>query len=218
MGDWNLSTDPLEALRDGDAAPFEAFVRSHARLLVAWFRRQGAGLHRAEDLTQDVFLKLHKSADRYVARERFGAYVLRAARNLWIDDCRRRGVRPTTLSLQGRPEDAPTDLGSTLAGDDLPKGPSAPVEPSRAAASNEGEEAVRRAVESLSPAHREVFELAVLEGLPYPDIARILDVPVGTIKSRVYYALRKLREVLESLGFDPREDGGDALAPEGGRS
>ena len=213
MGAWDLPKDPLEALRGGDSRPFEAFVRSHARLLVAWFRRHGAGLHRAEDLTQDVLLKLHRIAPRYEAQERFGSYCLRVARNLWIDDCRRRGVRPTTLSLDDSGSDAGSSSGassnSSLANHldpvNVRRGPSAPPLPPRQAEATEAERCLQQAIEELSSPHREVFELAVIEGLPYPDIAGLLDIPLGTVKSRVYYAMRKLRDAM--AGFELDEGG-----------
>ena len=105
MADWDLPQDPLLALREGDPGPFESFVRSHTRLLFAFFRRLGAGSHRAEDLTQETFLKLHEKAHRYIPQERFGAFCYRVARNVWIDDRRRQGVRPRGVSMDtdGRP-------------------------------------------------------------------------------------------------------------------
>lgn len=220
MGDWNLTSDPLEALREGDPRPFEAFVRSHARLLVAWFRRQGAGLHRAEDLTQDVFFKLHSNAARYVARERFGAYCMRVVRNLWIDDCRRRGARPATLSLDGEAGGSDGDgsgrsLAEALAPGAVRQGPTPALQPARRAENREADAALQLALQSLSPAHREAFDLAVLEGLAYPDISALLNVPVGTVKSRVFYALRRLRERLADAGVeDVDPDGGDAPSRE----
>ncbi|MFT5288541.1 MAG: RNA polymerase sigma-70 factor (ECF subfamily) [Planctomycetota bacterium] len=206
MGDWTFHTDPLKALQDGDRAPFEAFVRSHARLLVAWFRRQGAGLHGAEDLTQDVFLKLHKTAGRYLAQDRFGAFCLQIARNLWIDDCRRRGVRPAAISLEGRVGEDSASLAETLHPEQIQSGPGGFPPPGRQAVVHEEDEHLRRAILELSPMHREVFDLAMMEGLPYPEISEVLGVPVGTVKSRVFYALRKLRELLGDKGVDPGVD------------
>jgi RNA polymerase sigma factor (sigma-70 family) len=69
-----------------------------------------------------------------------------------------------------------------------------------------GEESARaRAALALLPeGHRWVFELAVLGGRPYPEIAELLGIPIGTVKSRVFHAVRKLRELLEA----PDESGG----------
>jgi RNA polymerase sigma-70 factor (ECF subfamily) len=56
------------------------------------------------------------------------------------------------------------------------------------------------AIEALPPLHAAVFELAVIQGLPYADIASALEIPEGTVKSRVFHALRKLRAALENEG------------------
>jgi RNA polymerase sigma-70 factor (ECF subfamily) len=181
MADWDLSTDPLLALGQGDPGPFEAFVRTHARVFFAYFRRQGAGLHRAEDLTQEVFLKLFHHAPRYRAQERLPAFCFRVARNVWIDD--RRRARHRALELRG--EDAPEELPEARDGAGPPEDVQAREEEARLIA----------LLDQLPDIHRAVFELGVLEELPYTDIAAILDVPVGTVKSRMFHAVRKLRHL-----------------------
>lgn len=177
MDRWKLPRDPLLALREGDPGPFEDLVRTHARTLVAFFRQRGATLGRAEDLAQDVFLKLFQSADRYQPEERFSAYVFRVARNAWIDECRRRGVRPEPTSTAG-------------AEDELP---ALPEEPGARAVAGEEEERLLALIATLPETHRAVFELAVLGELGYEEIARQLGIPEGTVKSRMFYAVRRLR-------------------------
>jgi DNA-directed RNA polymerase specialized sigma24 family protein len=98
-GTWDDDRDPLAALRRGDPALFEAFVERESASLHRFFLRLGAGRQEAEDLVQEVFLKLYRSAPGYDARSAFGAYALRVARNAWIDRRRRRGVRPEGRSL-----------------------------------------------------------------------------------------------------------------------
>ncbi len=195
MGDWDLPRDPLAALRDGNPAPFEDFVRTHARLLVAWFRRQGAGLHRAEDLTQEVMIKLHDNAPRYRARERFPAFLFRVARNVWIDDRRRLGSRPVGVSLDRRREDG-GPLGEVLSSEGVARGPARSRGPVESAELGEANERLRAALRELPEPHRAVFEMGALDGLAYAEIAEVLEIPVGTVKSRMFYAVRKLREVL----------------------
>ena len=195
MGDWDLPRDPLAALRDGNPAPFEGFVRTHARLLVAWFRRQGAGLHRAEDLTQEVMIKLHDNAPRYRARERFPAFLFRVARNVWIDDRRRLGSRPAGISLDRRNEEGGR-LGEVLSPERVARGPVPSRGPVESAEISEESARLRAALRELPEPHRAVFEMGALEGLAYAEIAEVLDIPVGTVKSRMFYAVRKLREVL----------------------
>jgi RNA polymerase sigma-70 factor (ECF subfamily) len=185
---WDIGGDPLEALRDGDPRPFEALVRARAPRLVGFFRRLGAGRAEAEDLTQDVFLKLYRNAARYRPQGTVQAYCLRVAHNAWIDRRRR---------LAARPEAGPLPVA------DGADGPGTALEPSSREASpgealeagDEGER-LARAVAALPEGQAEVFELAVVQGLAYADVAAALEIPVGTVKSRVHHAVQRLRAAL----------------------
>ncbi len=178
--------DPLEALRRGDPGPFEAFVRSEARRLVGFFVRQGAGLHEAEDLTQEVFLRLHRAAAAYRPNERHRAYVMRIARNAWIDRTRRRAVRPDQRpGTAGEPGADASVLEASL--------PSTAAGPDERSELREEAARVRAALAELSEGQRMAFELGVVQGMPYEEIGRVLDVPVGTVKSRVFAAVHKVR-------------------------
>src|SRR5574341_475375 len=170
MYGWQLPRDPLLALQQGDPTPFEQFVRAHARTLIAFFRQRGAAHARAEDLAQEVFLKLHQSVRRYRPDERFASYCLRVAHNVWIDDCRRAGVRPD-LAAGGADEPAAE--------------PAAPeIDPAAGLAGEEEDERLRHLLAALPATHRAVFELAVLGELGYAEIGALLGIPVGTVKSR----------------------------------
>jgi RNA polymerase sigma-70 factor (ECF subfamily) len=186
MSDWQLPCDPLLALQNGDTGPFETFVTLHSRTLIAFFKSRGAALTRAEDLSQEVFVRLFRHADRYTPQERFQAYCFRVARNVWIDDLRRSGVRPEAEGAGGE--------------DDLPiEEPVAPpVDPLAQLSGLEEEQRLRRLIGVLPERQRSVFELAVLGELAYPEIADVLGIPVGTVKSRMFHAVRRLREVLDS--------------------
>lgn len=178
--------DPLAALRDGDPGPFERFVEVETSTLLGFFRRLGASREEAEDLTQDTIVKLYRSAPRYEARERFEALAYRVARNAWIDAGRRASVRPAR---------AAGGDGALEAG--LPRVASEP-DVERLAESRESGERLEAAMARLSQAQREVFELGALQELPYEQVAAILSIPVGTVKSRMFNAVRKLRELLET--------------------
>ena len=186
MGDSDVAQDPLVALREGDPAPFEAFVHGHARTYFAYFLRQGARHDEAEDLTQDVFLKLHREAPRYRPQERLVAYGFRIARNLWIDSRRRRAASPPPVPIEPGVEP-----------------PCSPSSPGASLEEREGEARLLGAVARLSPEQRAVIELGAIEGLSYAEIARVLDVPQGTVKSRMFYAVRALRSFLGALQEDP---------------
>lgn len=186
--------DPLVALQAGDPAPFEAFVAAESRSFLGFFRRLGASAQEAEDLVQDVFLKLFRHADTYTPSGRFEAFAFRVARNAWIDRARRRAARPRLLSGEAGEDEGPSEL---LREPDREPGPAALAE--------RGEEAgrVRAALARLSEGQRLVFELGVVQELPYAEIATLLEIPQGTVKSRMFNAVRRLRELLEA---EPEED------------
>ena len=131
----------------------------------------------AEELVQDTFVRLWRAADRFdPARGSAEAFVLTIARRSAIDVLRRRAARPRT-----EPEGADQPDGAAgEAVDRLLTGL-----------------AVRDALAALSPAHREVLELAYRGDLSRQRIAELLDIPVGTVKARIHHALRALRDELE---------------------
>lgn len=189
-GTRDSDPDPLVALRAGDPAPFEAFVASESRTFLGFFRRLGARPAEAEDLVQEVFLKLFRHADTYTPSGRFEAFAFRVARNAWIDRTRRRAARPRLLTGQG--EAAEDEAPSEIAREPAP-GPG----PEALAERREEAGRVRTALARLSEAQRLVFELGVVQELPYAEISRLLDIPEGTVKSRMFHAVRRLREELE---------------------
>jgi RNA polymerase sigma-70 factor (ECF subfamily) len=181
-GDWDAIGDPLAALRDGDNLVFETFVRTEAGTFTGWFRRQGASPEEAEDLTQEVFVRLVRGAPRYQPQDRLEAYCFRTARNVWIDRRRADNVR----RHQGGVSDALLE--------DLPGREPEPEEP---AARNEEAQRALACLARLPEGQRQVFELGVVQELPYADIARLLAIPIGTVKSRMFHALERLRALLD---------------------
>jgi RNA polymerase sigma-70 factor (ECF subfamily) len=191
-GAWDSDRDPLSALREGDPEPFEAFVAERAGTFLGFFRRLGAGPAEAEDLVQELFLKLFRHAETYQPSGRFGAFAFRVARNAWIDRQRRRAASPTAPA--SGEEDLPGAPGPTEQAVDPADGPGERLAQLEEAAR------VRRALARLSERHRLVFELGVLQELSYAEISELLEIPEGTVKSRMFYAVRKLREALGAAG------------------
>ena len=202
-GTWDSDRDPLVALRRGDPVLFEEFVRSEAGTLIAFFRRLGADRTEAEDLSQEVFLKLYRSATSYQPQRAFSSYALRVAKNAWIDRRRRRGARPELRSIDGLVDADSDEAGASLSATLESREP-APW--SRLARGDEAQR-LREALAKLPDAQAVVFDLAVVQRLPYPAIADVLGIPVGTVKSRVFNAVRALREL---LGGTPASTTGEA--------
>ena len=139
----------------------------------------------AEELVQEVFTRVWRHADQFdPSRATFRTWLYGIARNAIIDQKRRAAVRP---SLSAHAAD-PDERGSLDA---------------------ELEQALLRwqvsaALDRLTPEHRQVIRLAHFQGLSMREIAERTGLPVGTVKSRTWYALRSLRLVLEEMGVVPQ--------------
>ncbi len=191
---WEFERDPLAALSRGDDGPFEAFVVSETPLFLSFFQRLGASTAEAEDLVQDLFLKLFQSAPNYVREGRFEAFAFRIARNAWIDRRRRAAVQPRRVPREGDERGGETRDRLNVASTGRP-GPEI-SEPIVDVSRREEAGRLRAALQQLSDSHRLVFELGVIQELPYSEISEALEIPVGTVKSRMYHAVRKLRSAL----------------------
>ncbi len=198
---WDGERDPLAALVEGRTGPFEAFVQAETRTFLGFFSRLGARRSEAEDLAQETLLKLYplastsmpaaraetapgvgegKGALPYESRGQFRGFAFRVARNIWIDRCRKHAGEP--LSVE----------------EDLSAPDPAAAQPLRQLEQLEESDRVKAAVGGLSEAHRSVFELGVVQELPYAEISAALGIPVGTVKSRMYHAVHRVREALET--------------------
>ena len=135
----------------------------------------------AEDYTQETFIRLYRHAAGYAPQAKLSTYLLTIARNCLIDHLRKRKMRESALSGQ---EPAPRDASPALQ-----------VE------RNELRGRVEAALQALPDNQREAVALAVVEELPYETVSEILGVPLGTVKSRVYYGLQALRETLNRQGY-----------------
>ena len=170
-----------------DEAGLRAAYAAHGTELYRAARRSLGDDHLAEEAVQETFLRAWRAADRY--DERLGSlrtWLFAILRNTVIDLARADAARPVRALR-------------TAAG-----GPERPVEVDeleRALLCWQVEEALSR----LSEDHRRVLVAVHLRGQPLAAVAAELRIPVGTVKSRSYYALRALRVVLEELGW---EDGG----------
>ncbi|MGE0193267.1 MAG: RNA polymerase sigma factor [Planctomycetota bacterium] len=192
--------DPLTELMlrvaAGDRAAFAPLVELVYPRLVGYFRRLGARPDEAEDGAQEVLVKVYRARRSYVAKARFTTYAFRIARNHWIDRLRHEGIQPNTISadLRGDAEEGST-LASRLPGTEAP--------PPESLAGGELGRALEEALASLPPDLLEVWTLSQVEGLRYQEIGEILEIPVGTVKSRVHAAVRRLRAWLSARGFEP---------------
>ena len=164
----------------GDAAAWEAIVRQYNRRIYNVCYRFAGTAEDAEDLTQEVFIKMYRTLNSYDASK--GAlitWVTTIARNLLVDHFRRSKHDRLTDSLESAPAGDPDAL--TL-GEQLPDlGPS----PDAGVQTQETQRVVHLALQKLSPELREAVILRDLQELEYREIAQVLRVPEGTVKSRI---------------------------------
>ncbi len=178
----DIAERQLEALlvvraQTGDETAFEAIVRRyHARLLY-FVRRMVCGYSGADDVLQDVWLAAHQQLPRLRSPETLRVWLYRIARNRAMQAMRQRHW-PAEKAVP-----------------DCTAAPEA-EEPQFTAADAEK---VHAALDRLSPAHREILTLRFLEQLSYEELATTTDCDLGTVKSRLYYAKRAIKQELEKM-------------------
>jgi RNA polymerase sigma-70 factor (ECF subfamily) len=176
----------------GDAAAWEELVvRFHRRIYNICYRFVGSA-EDAQDLTQEVFIKVYRTVGSFDGEKAsFGTWVTTVTRNLLVDHFRKtRNDRATDSmdAVRGADEDGPT-LADRLS--DGAPGPQVQVE------SRERREMVQRALQQISPDLREAVILRDLQDMDYREIAQVLKVPEGTVKSRINRGRAELARLLQ---------------------
>lgn len=183
------------AFRDGDAAAFEHLARRHQRPVYNFLLRSVHNKARAEELLQEVFLRVVRAKERYQQTARFTTWLYTIARNLCVDESRRQRFRRTASLEQKRGADGGgTSILDVTAADD----PGVDAQ----AAGPRIQERMQRAISELPEEQREVFLMRQLSGMSFKQIGEAVGAPENTVKSRMRYALEKLR--LELADLDPR--------------
>ncbi|MCA8925029.1 MAG: sigma-70 family RNA polymerase sigma factor [Planctomycetes bacterium] len=178
----------VTALAAGDPGALTELMHRYQRPLYGYLVRMLGSREDADDVFQETFLRVVRHAGRFDPSRRFRPWVYAIASNLIKNTYRARGNR-ASQSLEPHDEEGPSLL-STLVGRSR--------EPSEAAQREESAERVRSAVERLPEKGRNALVLFYYQGLPYAEIAEVLEVPVGTVKSRIHNALGKLGHELAS--------------------
>jgi len=178
-------------VREGDPEAFSDVVGRHQKPLLNYFYRLTWDRQKSEDLAQEVFLRLYRARASYSPQAKFTTYLYRIARNLWIDRYRSQKSSPGETSLDGP---IGREGGRELRLRDQIAAPGR--SPSEEAGGRELVRAMKSAVSELPEEQRQVFVLAQFQGLPYAKISEIMEIPEGTVKSRMHAAVRRLRGLL----------------------
>ncbi len=172
--------DLLERVRGGDPAGAEGLFGRYAGPLLGFTERMLGSRAEAEEVTQDVFVKMISKAGQYDGRASVSTWLFAIAANACRDRLRS-AWRTTSVPLEGTPD---------------PAGPGEGVE-SRIL-ERERRNAVRAALAKLTREQREVLLLATVHGLTHEEIAEARGIPLGTVKAHARRGLLKVRELLAS--------------------
>jgi RNA polymerase sigma-70 factor (ECF subfamily) len=181
----------------GDVTAFAHLMQRHKAPVFNFVLRHVRSQSTAEDLLQEVFLRVVQNASDFKHEARFTTWVYTIARNLCIDHFRKAALRAHESLDQPRSSER-RPLG------DAAEDPRYESNVERTALSNELRDQIVAAVECLPEDQREVFLLREVANLPFKEIAAITDTPENTVKSRMRYALERLQVALQAYEADAR--------------
>lgn len=159
-----------------DLEAFGQLVKRYQNQLVNFFRRMG-DYSSADDLAQETFLRLYRYRERYKPKAKLKTFLYLIARRCWVDHCRSEGRRREKMERA-------FDAAAIEAEVEQPFLDEARIR-------------LREALDTLSEEMRAVVVMSVYQGLRYREIAEALDIPLGTVKTRMFNALKKIKDCLE---------------------
>lgn len=183
-GDDEEDVRLMRLVGQGDTVAFEKLVERHQALVIGTVARMLGSNSDVEDIAQQVFLRVWKSAGRYVARAKFTTWLLKITRNLVFNELRR-SKRHAQVPLQTDPE-----------AEGLPLRDEAVSTTDAAALENELQKAIDNAIAQLPETQRMAVILRRYEEMSYEQIAEVLDLSVPAVKSVLFRARTELRERL----------------------
>jgi RNA polymerase sigma-70 factor, ECF subfamily len=168
----------VEACRRGDGQAFQELVERYKRLVYALIARSVPDRSRADDLAQDVFLRIYRGLPYFRGESRLSTWIYRIVANICAQEQSR---RPPPSSL------------------DDGRGPRiAPGAADRQFSDLELRERLEKAIARLPPNYRLIVAAHYLDGVQYEQLAEALKLPLGTVKTHLYRAKQQLRRILEA--------------------
>ena len=182
-----------------DTAAFDLLVNRWQKPLQSLCCRMLNDVHRAEDLVQEAFVRTFQHRARYLQNTRFSTWIWQITLNLCRDELRKRKRRPV-VSLDEK-------FGNSLDGEEMtPDFPSKEPSPCDQMTAKETHSSVRSALSLLPDIYKEVVVLRHFHDLKFAEIASVLDIPEGTVKSRMSEALSRLHRSLAHHAQNQSED------------
>ncbi|MFT5444763.1 MAG: RNA polymerase sigma-70 factor (ECF subfamily) [Myxococcota bacterium] len=187
----------IKLAQDGDHSAFRILVGRHEGRVYALALRLLRDPDWAQDAVQESFLKAYRALRKFEGRSAFSTWLYRLTYNQCLDmrraDKSGRYVELDEERTQSSEfaESSPQNLSSTI------RGPGEEVERGQL------REQLAKAIESLPDAVRQTLVMREVDGLPYAEIASVLQIPKGTVMSRLFHARKRLQEILREQGIGP---------------
>ena len=179
--------------RKGSEAAYRELLTRYERPVFSLVFRMVRDRETAEDLSQETFVKVLNNLDRYSPEFKFSSWLFKIANNLTIDHLRRRRI--DTISIEGAP-DAVTAESARATSIAVVSGDESPLEELE---SKELGIAIERAIGKLRPEYRACIMLRHVEDKSYEEIAEIVKLPLGTVKTYIHRARHELRAALDEV-------------------
>ncbi len=193
----SISDDDLMiSCREGKPGAFATLMRRYETRLTKYINGFIKNDDLAQDLVQETFLRAYRSRGTYVPKSSFASWIYRIATNLCRDEFRKRHTSPVvslntsfTVQITEKGDLETFELYETLPDDSVPP-PDVEIE-------REDQRArLRTAIKSLSEKHRTVILMHIYKGMDYAEIAKQLGCSIGTVKSRMHYAIKSLKQIM----------------------
>ena len=185
--------DVIAQAREGRDSAFRELIRRYERPVFSVIYRMVRDRELSEDLAQDTFIKVLNALDKYDPSYKFSSWIFKIAHNTTVDHLRKK--RPDTLSLEGSPHARTQEQAEATSFTPVDTSGS----PEYYAESQEIGSEIEEAIGELRPEYREAILLWHVEGHPYDEIAEIMDLPLGTVKTYIHRGRNELRKKLEHL-------------------
>lgn len=193
----------VKRARDGDQRAFKLLVERYQRKVYAVALGMLKDKEDAMDVSQEAFVKVYKYLDHFKGDSSFYTWLYRITVNISIDVIRRRG--PAKGEQLEFDESIAMDLAEANIG---ALGSKLGTNPQKAALRRELAEKIQAALAEVPEKHRAILLLREVEGMSYEDLARTLDIPKGTVMSRLFHARAKVQKILsEYLELDEGKSG-----------
>jgi RNA polymerase sigma-70 factor (ECF subfamily) len=202
MANLSTATWDTSAVSDGDLITralggegicFDELVKRYHRPIASFVFRMIGNRETALDLTQDVFIKVYGSLERYRPEYKFSTWIYKIASNTAIDHLRKASL--TTSPLYFVSDDEEVELPIAAKG----------LSPERALERSERREQIEEVIAQLPPRYRELIVLRHVSELGYDEIAEVTGLPLGTVKNRIFRAREAMRKHLVRLGIEGME-------------